>query len=162
MSRDCGAAAARAVAALAGIATGRCADIGQPFGVDAAGFAETWRQQIGLAAQGRRDAVLARDRAETPQQIALLVGRRIVPGEPVPRRGPIEIAAGLPVGMHDRQHDFVDRAGKRPRQRRELGKMRRGVEVAGEDDRVVAPHRDAGAEAAAQLAQLARPPRRAG
>ena len=129
-------------------------DIRQAVGVDAAGLAETWRQQLGLAAQGRRDAVLARDRAETPQQIALLVERRIVPGEPVPRRRPVEIAAGLAVGMHDRQNDLVDRAGKRPRQRREPGKMRRGVELAGEDDRVVAPDRDAGAEPAAQLAQL--------
>ena len=73
----------------------------------------------------------------------------------MPRRGPIEIAAGFPVRMHDRQNDFVDRAGKRPRQRRELGKMRRNVEVAREDDRVVAPDRDAGTKLAAQLAKLA-------
>ena len=149
-----GAAAARAVAVLASIDRA-LSDIPQPFGVDAAGFS---RDLAPAARAGCTGSAQSRARARSRRDAA--AGRtsrqgRIAPGEPVPRRRPIEIAAGFPVRMHNRHNDFVNRAGKCPRQRREPGKMRGPVEIVGKNDRVVAPHRDAGAEAAAQLANWA-------
>ena len=92
--------------------------------------------------------------AELGKQCPLFVGRRIAPGEARTAGGAIEVAAGLLVWVHDRQDDLVDRPGQRFRQRGKTGCMRRRVEFAGEDDRVVAPYRGARPKAAAQLLQL--------
>jgi hypothetical protein len=56
--------------------------------------------------------------------------------------------------MGEGQHHLVDGAGQHRRQRREIRRLRLGVELRGQHDRVVAPHRDAAAKPAAQLAQL--------
>jgi hypothetical protein len=56
--------------------------------------------------------------------------------------------------MQDGQNDLVHRTLQRACQRREPGKMRRVIELLGENDWVVTPDGDTTAKAAAQLAQL--------